>query len=359
MVRQLGRADSKGSSGGSGSSGTKTQKKTAVSSESAKSTTIEQCRCGEPDCNLSTIEENDACLQCAYCFDYVLLRCLGSDSGVVYDFIQSCAGLIYACPACRAEALPSASAAALTKVERKVDSLLGLFSPGSSVESMPDSPLGSDWPPLQEAGSYAASKRPPKRPSIPILSAAVEVALEKRDQKDCLVLSGVRDSGDDRKDFKCATNVLKHLKISSSPVRTFRMGSEGKKGQPKLLKVQLRSSHDRNQALRNTRELAKTEFSQVFVRPSLSAEERKRLKDLMKERWERNKHGDYCFIDWTSLSLKTSKKSPKHPDFVASNDPSNDSATDLFAVPTNGHPDSSATSNAASKDSVGTEKSGN
>ncbi len=146
--------------------------------------------------------------------------------------------------------------------------------------------MDADWPSLEEAGTDAAKKKPPMRPSIPLLSAAVEVALEKCDQKDCLMLSSVQDSGDDRKDFKSATNVLKHLKISSSPVRTFRMGSEGKKGQPKLLKVQLRSSHDRNQALQNTHELAKTEFSKVFVRPSLSAEECKHQKDLMKECWE-------------------------------------------------------------------------
>ncbi len=107
------------------------------------------------------------------------------------------AGHIYIWPACCAEALPSASAVGLAKVERKVDMLFGLFSPAGSAESALDFSLVSDWTPLEEAGSDATKKKPPKRPSIPILSTAVEVALEKHDQKDCLVLSGVQDSGDD------------------------------------------------------------------------------------------------------------------------------------------------------------------
>ncbi len=150
----------------------------------------------------------------------------------------------------------------------------------------------------------------------PTLSDAVEVALEKREQKDCLVLSGIQDSGDDRKDFKSAMNILKQMKISSNPVRTFRMGSMGKKGQPRLLKVQLHSSYDCNQALRNSHKLANRVFSKVFVRPSLNAEERKRLKELTKECWNRNSSGDFCYIDWMSLSLKMSKKSPNQSEFV-------------------------------------------
>ncbi len=101
------------------------------------------------------------------------------------------------CLACHAEALPNASAAGLASVDQKVNSLLSLFLPASSTESAPDFSSDSDWPPLKEAGSDAAKKRPPKCPSIPILSAAVEVALKKCDQKDYLVLSGVQDSGDD------------------------------------------------------------------------------------------------------------------------------------------------------------------
>ncbi len=120
---------------------------------------------------------------------------MGSDLGVIYDLIMSCAGLIYACPACHAEALPSTSVAGLAKVKQKVDSLLSLFLPPSCTESASDVPLGSDWLPLEEAGSDAAKKKPPKRPSIPTLSDAVEVALEKRAQKDCLVLSGIQCHG--------------------------------------------------------------------------------------------------------------------------------------------------------------------
>ncbi len=84
-----------------------------------------------------------------------------------------------------------------------------LFWPASSTESTPDLPLSSDRPHLEEVRMEAARKKPPKCPSIPILSAAVEVALEKCDQKDCLALSGVQDSGDDRKDF------IKHQRLKT------------------------------------------------------------------------------------------------------------------------------------------------
>ncbi len=369
QVREDAEGNGIASGGISASTRSQTQNSALTSSESQiqndcddsahDSAPDERCHCGETDCNFSVIEENDHCLQCAYCKDFVLLRCLGSDSGTVFDFVQRCAGLVYSCPGCRAEALPNASAAGLAKVDRKVDMLLGLLSPASCTGSVPDYPLGSDWPPLEEAGAYAAKKNFPKRPSIPSLSNAVEVALERREQKDCLVLSGVQDLGDDRKDFKSATTILKQLKISSNPVRTFRMGSVGKKGQPKLLKVQLHSSHDRNQALRNTRELANTEFAKVFVRPSLSADERKRLKDLMKERWERKNRGDYCYIDWSSLSLKRSKKSPMHPEFIAPKSSSEVSAVDLLTAPTSGHLNSTAISNAAPNSSNPSADSGN
>ncbi len=108
----------------------------------------EQCHCGQTDCNYSAIDENDRCLQCAYCRDFVLLRCLGSDSADVFDFVQSCAGLVYSCPGCQAEALPYASAAGLAKVDRKVDWLLSLFSPASPAESVRNFSSETDWPPL-------------------------------------------------------------------------------------------------------------------------------------------------------------------------------------------------------------------
>ncbi len=305
--------------------------------DSGDSAPDEHCRCGDSACNFTVIMEDDLCLQCAYCKDFVLLRCLGSDSDAVFKFVQHCPGLAYSCPGCQAEALPSASAAGLAKVDRKIDSLLNLFLPGSTDVSGPDFSSESDWPRLTRSDAPVApdapKQKPFPRPSIPALSDAVEVALEKREQKDCLVLSGVKDMGDNQKDLRTAASILKQLKITSRPVKTFRMGSTGKKGQPKLLKVQLQSSHDRNQALRNTRNLADTEFQKVFVRPSLSADERKRLKVLMKERWERNNAGDFCYIDWSSLSLKRSRKSPNHPDHpdhAASRASSENKVTDSF-----------------------------
>ncbi len=60
--------------------------------------------------------------------------------------------------------------------------------------------------------------------------------------------------------------------------------------------------------------------------------------------------GDYCFIDWMSLSLKTSNKSPMHPDFMEAKDPSDDSASD---------PNLSATSNAAANGFSNSVHSGN
>ncbi len=82
------------------------------------------------------------------------------------------------------------------------------FSRLPALESAPDFSLDSDWPPLKEVGMDVAGMKARKCPSLPTLSDAVEVALEKREQKDCLVLSGVHDLGDVRKDFKSATNIL-------------------------------------------------------------------------------------------------------------------------------------------------------
>ncbi len=282
----------------------------ASSGKKTSATTGEKCHCGTAKCNSSDIKAEDRCLQCAYCQDFVLLRCLGSDSQAVYNFIQSCSGLVYGCPTCRAEALPSASAAGLAKVEAKVDLLVNLFVP--DCPSPPGATLDTtEWPTPAEAPNDYSRKKHLKQAAIPSLTNAVELALEKREQKDCLVLSGVTDSGDEQKDMQSATDILKQLGVSSRPVKAYRMGRTGKQGQPCLLKVHLRSSHDRNQALRNTRALANSNFSRVFVRPSLTAEERTRLKALMRERWQRNSNGDYCFIDWVSLTLKTSKKSSK------------------------------------------------
>ncbi len=286
--------------------------------DSATKKKTETCHCGDLKCNCSEIEEEDRCLQCSSCNDFVLLRCLGSDSQVVYDFIQSCTGLIYACPTCRAEALPIASAAGLAKVEAKVNCLVDLFRSDSaecaSFSQGPDAHSldPAEWPTLAAASENDSRAKYRMHSTIPSLTNAVELALEKREQKDCLVLSGVVDSNNEQRDIQQATGILKKLGVSSRPLKAFRMGRTGKKGQPRLMKVQLGSSHDRNRALMNTRTLADSQFSNVFVRPSLTWEERNHLKTLMKQRWQRNKEGDYCFIDWATLSLKTSKKSPNY-----------------------------------------------
>ncbi len=77
------------------------------------------------------------------------------------------------------------------------------------------------------------------------------------------------------------------------------------------------------------------------------------MKELMKERWQWNTKGDYCYIDWMSLTLKMSEKSPKHPDFVPPEASSNDTVSDRFDGKTNSH------SNATLNGSNDSQESGN
>ncbi len=95
--------------------------------------------------------------------------------------------------------------------------------PNCSAVAIADLSSHTDWPSLEEAEAEYSKKKPPVHSSIPTLTNDFDFEADL--EKDCLILSGVKETGNDQKDLKTATNILKHLKISSSPVKTFCMGS--------------------------------------------------------------------------------------------------------------------------------------
>ncbi|KHN75627.1 hypothetical protein Tcan_10181 [Toxocara canis] len=109
---------------------------------------------------------------------------------------------------------------------------------------------------------------------------AVQQAEEKEIRERSVVHVGVNEVTDvpprERNNVDCGTvlDIFDTINSDSVPHQIFKMRSqrEGRKGPTKVI---FGSSHNAKQVLRNACSLKGTRFQHVFIRPSLTAEERK------------------------------------------------------------------------------------
>lgn len=135
---------------------------------------------------------------------------------------------------------------------------------------------------------------------------------EEKERKRSIVIAGLPEtSGKPSKraadDKKNLVELFDELNVETEMVAAYRMGrptdADGKaKPRPRLVKVVLANSHQQQRVLRYCGALKKsTAFKGVFVRPSLTKEEREEDDLLRKTLWERRKGGENCkIVGWYS-----------------------------------------------------------
>ncbi|KHN84438.1 hypothetical protein Tcan_08413 [Toxocara canis] len=110
---------------------------------------------------------------------------------------------------------------------------------------------------------------------------AVQQAEEKEIRERSVVLVGVNEVTDvpprerSNVDRGAVLDIFDTINSDSVPHQIFRMGSQ-QEGRKRPIKVIFGNSHDAKQVLRNARSLKGSRFQHVFIRPYLTAEERKK-----------------------------------------------------------------------------------
>ncbi|KIH43934.1 hypothetical protein ANCDUO_26053 [Ancylostoma duodenale] len=118
------------------------------------------------------------------------------------------------------------------------------------------------------------------------------------------------DRGLDLNDKVC--DILEILKVDARPSEVFRMGKPNP-ARPRLVKVVLPSTSCWRTALSNSRLLRESAFSNVFIRRSMTPEERKREFELRQIARDRNKgKRDREWVVYnSSLTCPTSPKATR------------------------------------------------
>lgn len=118
--------------------------------------------------------------------------------------------------------------------------------------------------------------------SLPSASPAI-VDFEELERKRSIVISGVRESTSNAAferivhDFSCTQHILDFLKIECLPVTVYRMGKVSPT-RPRLLKVVLPCSRLQKEVIRFAPRLRFFPHKGIYIRPSLTLEERNRLR---------------------------------------------------------------------------------
>ncbi|EYC04637.1 hypothetical protein Y032_0086g1901 [Ancylostoma ceylanicum] len=127
------------------------------------------------------------------------------------------------------------------------------------------------------------------------LPQGVADAVEAEKRGRSIVISGIPECGLDQplsvrqKDLEQkVVSILDTMKVDCVPEVTYRLG-KFENSKPRLVKVVLPSKTHWTTALRNARLLRRSEFSNVFVRMSMTKAERARDYDLRQQARERNR----------------------------------------------------------------------
>ena len=126
------------------------------------------------------------------------------------------------------------------------------------------------------------------------MSKAMKSLMEEERREHSFVVSGLPESTDTsaiariKQDTAKTHEILDVLDIPALPTTLYRMGRPNGKG-PRPLKVEMPTRHSRDKALRNRSKLKNVnELKFVFIRPSMSLEERNAHKCLIEERVKKN-----------------------------------------------------------------------
>lgn len=106
-------------------------------------------------------------------------------------------------------------------------------------------------------------------------------------------------------DLSSVTRILDFLGVACLPVSVYRMG----RSSPRLLKVVLPTSRFQEQVLRRASRLRFSPFKGVFIRKSLTLEERIRLRNERSNRRNLPSRGDCCYLPESQMSIQNSPSS--------------------------------------------------
>lgn len=161
-----------------------------------------------------------------------------------------------------------------------------------------------------------------------VVTATLKNLLEKEKCKKALVVSGLQENVDDPRqsaaDIESAKDILKNCNGDPAGIKcVYRMGEiqtepaiplQGKKRKYRLLKIDLKSAHDQSVVIRHAKNLRNVNgYDGVFVNPSRTIEERRKIAQLLQEMKERKRSGENLYLDYFNLTLKEDKKKDKIP----------------------------------------------
>ena len=169
-----------------------------------------------------------------------------------------------------------------TAIESKVDALMKSLAPliptASNTNSQPETP----------SYSSVASRRGVSNAKIITVGDFKAIQQEDAHRRN-LVVKGLLEKGAEG-DLAEVVALIGELDNSVRVVEVFRMGNRPKDGTPRLLKVHLASSSCVRSVLNEARKLKDSvRFKDVYVRRSMTVEERNRMTALHKKKDELNK----------------------------------------------------------------------
>lgn len=133
-----------------------------------------------------------------------------------------------------------------------------------------------------------AESTPAKTPNqVPVNSEQNEISAEEKERRRSVVISGIPEptgeTANRRQHNRNAVyNILNEIEVDAEVTNVYRLGAPGMKS--RLLKVILPSSAIQRQVLINARKLKESKTNKgVFIRPSLTADQRKKEYELRNE----------------------------------------------------------------------------
>ena len=138
------------------------------------------------------------------------------------------------------------------------------------------------------------------------VSKAVKEAISAHDEKFCVIVSGVKETGSVVTDKAAVKKVFDSIcKDSVVLIDAFRLGkessesSEGLSAKPRLVKVRVGNANQRTAILRKAKILKESvKFKNVFIRPSHTSAERSHIRTLYEiMQTKRTESGQSYYID--------------------------------------------------------------
>ena len=252
------------------------------------------------DCTICNKKVASAGFGCGRCKKWTHYKCGGLPEAKTTDTVFEVDRVLVFCDSCLPEVLAfvgdvdssvvdrvsevlSKSEARFATLEAKVDSLVTSLAP---LISSPISVSGSG----AGAASYSAVASRKGVSNAKIITVGDFKAIQQEDShRRNLVVKGLPETGAEG-DLADVVSLIGELDDGVRVIEVFRMGNRPKDGTPRLLKVHLASSSCVRSVLNEARKLKNSErFKNVYVRRSMTVEERNHLTALHKKKDELNK----------------------------------------------------------------------